>query len=147
MRRVLQTVPIMLAVALLIFVLFSVIPGTFISGMGEDGRTCMDAEVMERMSKEIGLDDPLHVRFAKYVCQLAQLDLGISFRTPRAGDKLLAAADLADAAAVFAAMVFAIVHRRAAGFPRGAEARQPGRHRCRWSAPSRACRCRSSGSA
>ena len=38
LRRVLQTVPIILAVALLIFVLFSVIPGTFASSIGDDGR-------------------------------------------------------------------------------------------------------------
>ena len=38
LRRVLQTVPIILAVALLIFVMFSVIPGTFASSIGDDGR-------------------------------------------------------------------------------------------------------------
>ena len=49
-RRLLQTIPIILAVALLIFVMFSVIPGTFASSMGDDGRGMLDAQVMERMN-------------------------------------------------------------------------------------------------
>src|SRR5829696_6069676 len=81
LRRVLQTVPIILAVALLIFVLFSVIPGTFASSLGDDGRNVMDAQVIERINRQLGLGDPLHVRFGNYVLQLASFDLGTSFRT------------------------------------------------------------------
>ena len=55
LRRVLQTVPIILAVALLIFVLFSVIPGTFASSLGDDGRNVMDAPVIERINRQLGL--------------------------------------------------------------------------------------------
>ena len=36
---------------------------------------------MERMRKEMGLDDPLYERFAEYVANVATGDLGISFRT------------------------------------------------------------------
>lgn len=63
-RRVLQTVPIVLAVALLIFVLFSVIPGTFASSLSDDGRSVMDPAVVERMNKELGLNDPVALRSA-----------------------------------------------------------------------------------
>src|SRR5215204_904684 len=59
LRRVLQTVPIILAVALLIFVLFSVIPGTFASSLGDDGRNVMDAQVIERIHRQIVLGVPL----------------------------------------------------------------------------------------
>jgi glutathione transport system permease protein len=83
LRRVLQTVPIILAVALLIFVLFSVIPGTFASSLGDDGRNVMDAQVIERINRQLGLGDPLHVRFGNYVRQLASFDLGTSFRASR----------------------------------------------------------------
>ena len=37
-RRILQTVPTVLAVVLVIFVLFSVVPGSIISSMSDDGR-------------------------------------------------------------------------------------------------------------
>ena len=75
-RRILQTIPIVLSVVLLIFVLFSVIPGSFISSLADDGRGPMDAQVVERMQKELGLNDPVHVRFTNYISKLAMGDLG-----------------------------------------------------------------------
>ncbi|MDF2812101.1 MAG: transporter permease [Microvirga sp.] len=108
-RRLLQTIPIILAVALLIFVMFSVIPGTFASSMGDDGRGMLDAQVMERMNKEFGLADPVYVRFGKYVAQLAQLDLGMSFRTRQPVSSVLADRMWPTLQLSFAAMMFSIV--------------------------------------
>jgi glutathione transport system permease protein len=108
-RRLLQTLPIILAVAALIFVMFSVIPGTFASSMGDDGRSVLDAEVMARMNKEFGLDDPVHVRFGKYVAQLATFDLGTSFRTRQPVISVLADRMWPTAQLAFASMLFAIV--------------------------------------
>jgi ABC-type dipeptide/oligopeptide/nickel transport system permease component len=80
-RRTLQSVPTVAAVALVVFVLFSVIPGSIATSMSDDGRGAMDAEVVERMRKELGLDDPVYVRFGHYIAKLAVLDLGVSFRS------------------------------------------------------------------
>lgn len=80
-RRLLQAIPILLAVAGLIFVMFSVIPGDFASTQMSDGRSVIDAEQVARMNKQFGLDDPVHVRFANYAMKLATFDLGTSFRT------------------------------------------------------------------
>ena len=74
-RRVLQMVPMLAAIALLIFVLFSVIPGSFATGQQDEGLG-LDMAVVARMRAELGLDDPLYVRFGAYVKQLATLDLG-----------------------------------------------------------------------
>jgi glutathione transport system permease protein len=115
LRRLLQSVPIVLAVALLIFVLFSVIPGTFASSLGEDGRSVIDAQVMERMNREFGLADPLPVRFGKYVLQLASLDLGTSFRTRQPVTSVLAARMWPTLQLSLAAMLLAI----ALGVPLG----------------------------
>jgi peptide/nickel transport system permease protein len=109
LRRVLQTVPIVLAVAFLIFVLFSVIPGTFASSLSDDGRSVMDPAVVERMTKELGLNDPVAVRFGRYVLQLAQLDLGTSFRTRQPVTQVLAERMGPTLQLCLAAMVFAIV--------------------------------------
>jgi len=49
-RRLANVVPTVLAVIALVFLLFSVLPGSFISGMSEEGRT-IDPAVMERMRK------------------------------------------------------------------------------------------------
>jgi ABC-type dipeptide/oligopeptide/nickel transport system permease component len=89
-RRSLQSFPTIAAVALVVFVLFSVIPGSIATSMSDDGRGAMDAEVVERMRKELGLDDPVYVRFGNYIAKLAVLDLGVSFRTREPVSQLLA---------------------------------------------------------
>ncbi|MGO4571108.1 ABC transporter permease [Microvirga sp. 2TAF3] len=109
LRRLLQTLPIILAVALLIFLLFSVIPGTFASSMSDDGRSVLDVQVMERMNKELGLSDPVHVRFGKYVAQLATFDLGTSFRTRQPVATVLAERMWPTLKLSFASMLFAIL--------------------------------------
>jgi peptide/nickel transport system permease protein len=102
-RRIANVVPTLAAVIALIFVLFSVLPGSFISGMSEEGRT-IDPAVMERMRKEMGLDDPLPTRFAKYVAHVVTGDLGTSFRTREPVTTLI----WPSLKLVFAAMTFAI---------------------------------------
>src|SRR3979409_1991327 len=79
-RRTLQSFPTIAAGPRVVFVLFNVIPGSITTSM-EDGRGPVDAAVAERMRKELGLDDPVYVRFAHYAMKLAVLDLGVSFRT------------------------------------------------------------------
>ena len=125
-RRLGNVVPTLLAVVALIFLLFSVLPGSFISGMSEDGRSTIDPAVMERMRKEMGLDDPLYERFAKYVAKLATGDLGTSFRTREPVTKLIGARIWPSLKLVFAAMTFAIVDRR----DRWASSRRCGRAAC-----------------
>ena len=94
-RRVANIVPTLAAVIAVVFLLFSVLPGSFISAMNEDGRTTIDPAVMERMRKEMGLDDPLHERFLKYIGKVVTGDLGTSFRTREPVTKLISARTLA----------------------------------------------------
>src|ERR1043165_1642307 len=108
-RRTLQSFPTIAAVALVVFVLFSVIPGSIATSMSDDGRGPMDAEVVERMRKELGLDDPVYVRFAHYVTKLAVLALGMSFRSREPVSQLLAKRLLPTLQLVLAAMSFAIL--------------------------------------
>jgi ABC-type dipeptide/oligopeptide/nickel transport system permease component len=115
-RRLANIVPTLVAVVALVFLLFSVLPGSFISGMGDDGRTTIDPQVMERMRKEMGLDDPLPARFAKYVMNLAVGDLGKSFRTREPVTTLIGARVWPSLKLVFAAMTFAIAIGVTLGF-------------------------------
>jgi ABC-type dipeptide/oligopeptide/nickel transport system permease component len=109
LRRTLQSFPTIAAVAMVVFVLFSVIPGSIATSMGDDGRGPMDQAVVERMRKELGLDDPVYVRFAHYVTKLAVLDLGVSFRTREPVSQLLAKRMWPTLQLTLAAMVFAIL--------------------------------------
>ena len=116
LRRLWQMVPILLAVALLIFVIFSVVPGTFASSAAADGRNVVDAQVLERMNKEFGLSDPVHVRFGKYVAQLARFDLGTSFRSREPVTTVLAQRLWPTLQLTLAAMLFAVVMGVPLGF-------------------------------
>ncbi len=115
LRRAWQSVPIILGVALVIFVLFSVIPGTFASSLGDDGRNVVDAETRARIDRALGLTDPIHVRFGTYVARLATLDLGTSFRTRQPVTRVLAERLWPTLQLAGAAMLFAI----AIGLPLG----------------------------
>jgi ABC-type dipeptide/oligopeptide/nickel transport system permease component len=114
-RRLLQAIPLLLAVAGLIFLLFSVIPGNFAATQMADGRSVVDAEAIERMNRQFGLDQPVATRFVTYVGKLATLDLGISFRTRQPVWHLIAERLWPTVQLAFAAMLFAI----AIGVPLG----------------------------
>jgi len=109
LRRLLQAVPTVLAVVLVIFVLFSVVPGSIVSSMSDDGRGPADPAVVERMKKQLGLDDPVYVRFGSYIGKLATGNLGTSFRTREPVTAMIAKRMWPTLQLIIAAMTFAIV--------------------------------------
>ena len=127
-RRILQTVPTVLAVVLVIFVLFSVVPGSIVSSMSDDGRGPMDPQVVERMKKQLGLDDPVYIRFASYIAKLATGDFGTSFRTREPVTTMIAKRMWPTLQLIFAAMTVCDRDRRTARFRRSAAAGRPRRH-------------------
>src|SRR6478736_2417491 len=74
-RRLVQTIPTVLAVVLLVFVLFSVVPGSIVSSMSDDA----DPQVELRLKKQLGLDDPVYVRFGAYIAKRAWPTLQLIF--------------------------------------------------------------------
>jgi peptide/nickel transport system permease protein len=109
-------IPTIVAVSLLIFVIFSIVPGSIASSMFADGRGNNDPKVVERIKQEFGLDQPVYVRFGNYAWSLARFDLGISFRTRQPvsamiGERLWPTLKLA-----FAAMCVAILIGLPLGF-------------------------------
>ncbi|MDN3712969.1 ABC transporter permease [Paracoccus cavernae] len=81
LRRILQMIPTVLAVVMIIFVIFSVIPGSFISSLMAEGRNVTNAEALSHLNAQFGLDQPLLTRLWNYLWGLAHFDLGISYRT------------------------------------------------------------------
>ena len=104
-RRLLQTVPTVLAVVMLVFVLFSVVPGSIISTMSDDS----DPQVEARMKKQLGLDEPVYMRFGAYVAKLATGDFGTSFRTREPVTTMIAKRMGPTLQLIFASMAFAVV--------------------------------------
>lgn len=95
---------VLLGVALLIFILLRIVPGNaIVTMMGEHA----DAETIERMTGELGLDKPTYVQFWKYISGAFRGDFGTSYSVGRSVSSLMSAAFphtliLALAAAVFA---------------------------------------------
>lgn len=104
-RRLLQTIPTVLAVVLLVFVLFSVVPGSIVSSMSDDA----DPQVELRMKKQLGLDDPVYVRFGAYIAKLATGDFGTSFRTREPVTAMIAKRAWPTLQLIFTAMAFSVL--------------------------------------
>lgn len=108
-RRLLQMIPTIIAVVLLIFIIFSVVPGSFASSLFADGRAGGDPQLVERINRQFGLDRPVYERFATYVYDLARFDLGTSFRTRQPVTEMIAARLWPSLYLAIAAMVFALI--------------------------------------
>lgn len=77
-RRLLLFVPVLLGVATVTFFLIYILPGDpVLSLVGER----YDAETIEALRTEMHLDDPLILRYAHYISDLARLDFGTSYIT------------------------------------------------------------------
>lgn len=79
-RRILQTIPVMLGVTLAVFLMMHLIPGDAAKIMA--GENADEAQV-EAMREKLGLNDPLHEQYISYVVNAVQGDLGTSIRTNR----------------------------------------------------------------
>ncbi|MGY0573657.1 ABC transporter permease [Bradyrhizobium sp. RDM12] len=104
-RRLLQTIPTVLAVVALVFVLFSVVPGSIVSSMSDDA----DPQVELRLKKQLGLDDPVYVRFGAYMAKLATGDFGTSFRTREPVTTMIAKRARPTLQLIFTAMAFSVL--------------------------------------
>jgi peptide/nickel transport system permease protein len=79
LRRLLQTVPIVLGIVVLNFLLLHLAPGDAASVLaGESGGAPPEYEAQLR--ERFGLDRPLYVQLLFYVKNILMLDLGYSFR-------------------------------------------------------------------
>lgn len=80
LKRIVGTIPVLLGVVLLIFIMLRIIPGSPVLVMlGEH----YDQETIERLTELMGLDQPLLVQFFDYVKGALMGDLGVSYRYQR----------------------------------------------------------------
>lgn len=82
-HRLLLVIPTLIAVAMLVFLLVRVVPGDVVEVklMSEFGDVTPEQVYKERV--RLGLEDPLHIQFVKFMVGLPQGDLGISLVTER----------------------------------------------------------------
>ncbi|MCW5634524.1 MAG: ABC transporter permease [Rubrivivax sp.] len=106
LRRLLQAIVVMLTVAFLAFMLFQYVGDPVTSLLGQDATQ----EQREQLRRDLGLDQPFPVQFAKFVGNAVQGEFGLSLRQGRKVSTLIAerfpaTLELALAAAVIALVV------------------------------------------
>ena len=86
LQRLVQAVIVLVGVVLLTFVMLRVVPGNPIETMmGEHAK----AETIQRMTAEMGLDQPLYIQFFQYVSSAVRGDFGTSYSLGKPVSKLL----------------------------------------------------------
>ena len=88
-QRLVQAVIVLAGVMLLIFVMLRIVPGNPVETlMGEHA----NQETIARVSEEMGLDQPLHIQFFRYLFSALRGDFGTSFTLGKPVSQLLRAA-------------------------------------------------------
>lgn len=79
-KRILISIPVIVGVILIIFLLLNVVPGDPVTLMMKEH---IKPELIEKMKEQMGLNDPVMVRFAKYMKNAIMGDFGVSYKLNR----------------------------------------------------------------
>ena len=80
LKRIVISIPVLIGVVLAIFIMLRIVPGDPVTTMmGEH----VNPAVIEKISREMGLDQPVIVQFFKYVFNALRGDFGTSYRLNR----------------------------------------------------------------
>lgn len=79
LKRLLIALPTLFAISLVIFAILALAPG---DPLGEFAlNPAISAEVRERLRQSFGLDQPVHIRYIRWLVAFLQGDMGYSFST------------------------------------------------------------------
>ncbi|OAI39548.1 hypothetical protein AYO38_01530 [bacterium SCGC AG-212-C10] len=88
-RRTLINIPVVLLVATLVFFATNVLPGDFVAQRiaannptPDGGQEAIDAQI-KKIRQDLGIDDPVPVRYVKYIGNLMRGDFGTSYQSGR----------------------------------------------------------------
>ena len=85
-RRAIQAAMVMLVVAFIAFALFQYVGDPVLAMVGQDATP----EERESLRRDLGLDQPFHVQFARFVGHALQGEFGLSYRQGRKVSTLIA---------------------------------------------------------
>lgn len=88
-KRLLASLPTLIGVSIVIFLLLNVLPGDPLAGLLSPDATQADRA---ELARQMGLDDPLPVRYANWVNDMAHGNLGYSFSRRRDVTELIGTA-------------------------------------------------------
>ena len=108
-RRMLQLVPLLLGISIVVFAVIQAAPGGPEGALLSTGRF-IDPQVLEAYRQRLGVDQPVHVQYFRWLSSAVTGDLGISFSSTRPvsdmiWERLPATLELMASAFLFAAVV------------------------------------------
>ena len=86
LKRVLIAIPMLIGTMLLIFLILNVLPGNPIAIIGGDKAT---PDVVKRITEQMHLNDPVMVRFFRFLKEAVTLNFGMSFKLKRDVTKMI----------------------------------------------------------
>jgi peptide/nickel transport system permease protein len=75
-KRIINMVPLIIGITFISFLVMSMVPGDFLAQLKLDPR--MSPEVIREMQAQFGLNQPLLVRYGKWLWSVVHLNLGVS---------------------------------------------------------------------
>jgi len=78
LARILQMIPIVLGVSIIVFLIFSFVPGDYVDGMAHKNPKYTQ-EKIDLLKEKYGFNDPLPIRYVKWLSNTLRGDLGESF--------------------------------------------------------------------
>lgn len=88
-RRVLASIPVLIGITAILFVMLNVVPGDPVALMMKEHAS---PDVIARVRAQMHLDDPVIVRYLRFLWDAVQGDLGTSIKLKRPVTNLIAAA-------------------------------------------------------
>jgi len=86
LKRILISIPVLIGVVLITFIMLNVVPGDPITVMMKEH---VKPEVIENLREKMHLDDPAAIRFVHYISDAARGDFGISYKLKRPVNDLI----------------------------------------------------------
>ena len=80
-RRLIQTIPVLIGISIIVFMLVKLQPGDPFSSMMDPN---LSQEMKEKMLEQLGYNDPILIQYFKWLMQALQGNLGysIQFKQP-----------------------------------------------------------------
>jgi peptide/nickel transport system permease protein len=108
LQRLAAMIPVMIGASFVIFLILYFVPGDPVIAMLGDRSS--DRVMVEKLRRELKLDDPFIIRYGRFMAGLVHFDFGRSYRTNRSIRQDIAAAlpasiELATAGMLFAALL------------------------------------------
>lgn len=79
-RRILINIPVLIVITILVFIMIELAPGDMVDFfITDETEALLTEDALNQLRENLGLNDPPHIRYLKWVGKLVQGDMGFSY--------------------------------------------------------------------